>query len=75
VIISDYETMDSIVESDKALSWNGWDVVFDKKTPNGYSHFNGVFKNGEWYIRKTFPITESGWNIPDRMVSRDVQVV
>jgi hypothetical protein len=75
VIISDYSLMHDIVDSNDSLEWNGWDVVFDKKTPNGYSHFNGVFKSGQWFIRKTYRLTESGWDIPDRFVGQNVQVV
>lgn len=75
MIISDYDAMHDIVGSNKSLEWNGWDVVFDKQTPNGYSHFNGVFKNGQWFIRKTYRLTESGWDIPDRFVGQNVQVV
>lgn len=75
MIISDYNLMHDIVDSNDSLGWNGWDVVFDKKTPNGYSHFNGVFKSGQWFIRKTYRLTESGWDIPDRFVGQNVQVV
>lgn len=75
MIISDYDQMESIVKNNPLLSWSGWDVVMDKKTPNGFTHFNGVFKDGSWYIRKTFRLTESGWNMPDKLVIEDVQVV
>lgn len=74
MVISKYDEMDNIVASNAKMHWLGWDVVFDKETPNGYTHFNGVFKNGKWHIRKVFPLTESGWNIPDKFVGRNVQM-
>lgn len=75
MIISDYDTMDNIVMKNNNLSWVGWDVAFDNKNDAGYSHINGVFKNGCWYIRKLFPVEREGWNIPDRLVGKDVQMV
>lgn len=75
MLVSDYDQMDAIVNSDPSLTWVGWDVVQDKQTPNGFTHFNGVFKDGAWYIRKTFRLTESGWNIPEKLVTKNVQVV
>ena len=74
MVISQYETMESIVNN-SPLEWNGWNVVLDKRSDNGYSHFNGVFKDGAWYIRKTFNLTEQGWNIPEKFVGNHVQVV
>lgn len=74
MLVSSYEDMDLIVKSNPKLDWVGWDVVFDKETPNGYTHFNGVFKRDKWHIRKTFKLGESGWNIPDRFVGKNVQV-
>lgn len=75
MIITDLDIMNDIVDKNASLNWNGWDVVFDKETPNGYTHFNGVFKDGKWFIRKTYNLTESGWNIPDRFAGKNVQVV
>lgn len=75
MIISDYDVMESIVSKNSNLSWIGWDVAFDKKSDAGYSHVDGVFKNGCWHIRKVFQIDSNGWNIPDKLVGKDVQVV
>jgi len=75
MIINNYDVMDNIVSKNNKMSWIGWDVAIDTKTDNGYSNVNGVFKNGSWYIRKVFPIKENGWNIPNNLVGKDVQVV
>jgi hypothetical protein len=59
--------MESVVSSNKELAWDGWNVIKDTKNPNAMFKKNGVFKNGEWFKRDTFPITENGWNIPNKI--------
>jgi hypothetical protein len=28
---------------------------------------DGVYKNGEWFKVKVFPLTETGWSIPNNI--------
>ena len=47
------------------LEWDGWDVV--KYTPSHSAQFSvdGCFKNGKWFYKKVFTVTENGWLVPD----------
>ena len=67
-IITSLEQMDKIVLSEKSLRWNGWDVEHTTPNPTAWSKPNGVFVRGRWYVKETFPITESGWEIPGKFV-------
>jgi hypothetical protein len=68
MLVIDEAKMTEIVNNNDKLSWIGWDVALDQKNPNGFHRNDGVFKNGNWYIRKVFPLNENGWNIPDNLV-------
>jgi hypothetical protein len=60
--------METIVESNKSLSWEGWDVVLLKKNPAGYMSPDGVFSNGNWYLKTKFALSEIGWDIPSKFM-------
>lgn len=64
MLVTSLEKMESIVESRNDLSWDGWNVVrhFGKSS---FMNVNSCFKNGRWVNKTVYPITESGWNIPD----------
>ena len=64
MLINNLEKMEAIVSSHKQLEWEGWDVVHYKKSPNSMFSSDGAYKNGNWYKKKSFPITEKGWYIP-----------
>lgn len=68
MLISSLEKMESIVENNKDLSWNGWDVVQLQKSPSAWMKPEGVFRNGNWFIQKLFTLSESGWEIPNKFV-------
>tara|TARA_R110000803_G_scaffold166778_3_gene230098 strand:- start:116 stop:334 length:219 start_codon:yes stop_codon:yes gene_type:complete len=72
MLVTNLEDMENIVRSNKDLSWDGWDVVKYKK--NMLSQFNksGSLRNGQWYSRSSFPLTESGWSIPNSLGGKDV---
>lgn len=74
MFITSLNKMEKIVDSSQDLSWNGWDVV--KHTPSHSAMFSpdGVYRNGKWYKQKIFPITESGWNMPDSIGKRNAQM-
>jgi len=64
MLINNLEKMESIVSSHKQLEWDGWNVVCYKKSPNSMFSADGVYRNGEWHKKKSFPITEKGWYLP-----------
>lgn len=63
MIVTNLEQMENIVSSRKDLSWSGWDVVKHSVNSNAMYSVDGEFKNGKWMKKKTFPLTETGWNI------------
>jgi hypothetical protein len=64
MIIDNLETMENIVENSPELHWEGWDVVKYTETYKGMFSANGAYKDGKWYKKRVFPITENGWEIP-----------
>jgi predicted FMN-binding regulatory protein PaiB len=66
--IKSLEGMESIVENNKSLNWDGWTVVESKKDALGYMKSNGAFINSAWYVQKRYEPTENGWNIPNKLV-------
>lgn len=72
MFITSLSEMEQIVASRSDLGWEGWDVVRYKKNDNAQFDTSGVFRNGQWYKRHVFPITEGGWSIPNNIGNRDV---
>lgn len=66
MIISNLEKMEKIVSSNANLSWVGWDVLDLKRSESGRTAVNGIRVNGLWYLKKVYPVTRSGWDIPNR---------
>lgn len=64
--------METIVENNKSLSWDGWSVLELKKSITAWSKPNAKFINNEWYIANRFDANEDGWNIPTNLVKKNV---
>ena len=66
MLITSYDYAHRIVESNKFLTWNGWDIVEVK--PNAGAQFkeNGALINGVWHYTETFPVPEKGWEVPNK---------
>ena len=71
--INSLEQMETIVENNKSLEWNGWDVVEITKSPTGWMKTNGLFRNGEWHIQKRYDLNSNGWDIPNKFVRNDAK--
>lgn len=65
MLVNNLSKMEDIVRSSNDLEWDGWDVV--KYTPSYNAMFSkdGAYRDGQWYKKKIFPLTESGWNLPN----------
>lgn len=66
--ITSLETMESIVNKNKQLSWDGWTVVEIIPSEKAYSSKFGIYKNKKWQIKKEFVPSNKGWEIPDKYV-------
>ena len=66
--INSLEEAETIVENNKSLSWIGWDIIQLTKSPTAWMKPEGIFKNGNWYLKKQYNLSTSGWEIPDKFV-------
>jgi hypothetical protein len=72
MLVSSLEYMEQIVQKNKDLDWNGWDVVRYKKSSSAMFRPDGVFRNGVWHKKTTFPLTEVGWKVPKNIGTDNV---
>lgn len=66
MLITSYDYAHSIVEKNNSLSWDGWDIVELKQSPAAQYKPNGKMINGVWHYANTFPVTEKGWEVPNK---------
>jgi hypothetical protein len=72
MLINSLTKMERIVDSHPELSWDGWDVIRHKKNPSAQFDSSGSFYKGSWHKKFVFPLTESGWSIPENIGRLDV---
>jgi hypothetical protein len=68
MLITNYEYAEKIVNENKNLSWEGWNIL--EVTPSNNAEFNkeGKIIDGNWAFVKTYQLTESGWEVPKKYV-------
>ena len=66
--VTSLEKMETIVDNNKALSWDGWTVLETRKDPTAWTKTDGVFINGSWQRQNRYEPTEQGWDIPGKFV-------
>ena len=71
--INSLEQMETIVENNESLEWNGWDVRELTKSPTGWMKPNGMFRNGQWFIQKHYTLDSNGWDIPNKFARIDAK--
>jgi hypothetical protein len=69
--ISSLEQMETIVENNVSLDWDGWDVVEYQSSPTAWMKPNGVYRNNGWSLRKFYRLTSAGWDLPNKFVRKD----
>jgi hypothetical protein len=67
MLIKSLEKMQTIVENNKTLAWDGWNVIQLKASPLADMQINAKFIKGKWYETTTFALSENGWNIPNKL--------
>ena len=72
MLVTNLEDMEKIVDSQKDLSWDGWSVIKYKTNPAAQFNKSGAFRDGKWYSKSIFPLTEKGWSVPNSLGARDV---
>ncbi|MFZ9242582.1 MAG: hypothetical protein ACO295_05160 [Sediminibacterium sp.] len=64
--------MEKIVNKNKQLKWDGWNVLHLTENEDGFFRKDGRFFDNKWHVQKTYEY-KHGWEIPDNLV-RDVQI-
>ena len=71
--INSLERMETIVENNEDLHWDGWNVVELRKSPTGWMKPNGVYANNGWNLRKFYNLEYDGWDLPSKFVRNDAK--
>lgn len=66
MIIKDLNQMEKIVSKNKNLNWVGWDIADRRRTEAGRTAINGVRVDGQWYVQTIYPLTNNGWDLPNK---------
>lgn len=64
----DYNTAHKVVDSNRNLFWDGWDIVEWKPNRDALYKKNGMFRNGRWGVAKRFTPGSNGWKVPVKYV-------
>jgi hypothetical protein len=66
--IKSLEQMEKIVSDNNMLSWDGWNVVSLLPNKTAWMRTDGAIVKGKWYSKRVYEITETGWEIPSKLV-------
>jgi len=73
MLIKSLEEMESIVDNNEFLSWDGWTVLEAKKSPTAWMQPNAQLVKHEWHTVNRFDANENGWDIPAKLVKKNVE--
>lgn len=68
MLIKSLKQMEQIVDNNRSLAWDGWDVIKNEPNPTAWRYTNGRFIKGKWYVQKRFAVTSKGWELPNNLV-------
>jgi hypothetical protein len=71
--INSLEQMETIVENNKSLEWDGWNVKEVTPSPTGWTKKSGMFRDGNWYSQKNYVLNFDGWDLPSKFVGNDAK--
>jgi hypothetical protein len=66
--IKSLEQMESIVNKNNSLHWDGWTVVNSQLSDKGRTSKFGAYVKGKWHLQTRFTPSKNGWDIPDKFV-------
>lgn len=66
--INSLEEMEKIVNNNKNLFWEGWNVCAYENEDGFYSK-KGIYKDNKWLIKNSFLFKDNAWTIPDRYIN------
>jgi hypothetical protein len=68
MITVNYEQAHLVVQNNKFLRWDGWDIVDFKADSSAEFDKNGVRFKNRWGFEKRFTPDHEGWKVPKRYV-------
>lgn len=68
MITINYEQAHRVVENNKFLHWDGWDIVDFKLDSAAEYDKRGSRYKGRWGFEKRFTPDRNGWKVPQRYV-------
>jgi hypothetical protein len=68
MITVNYDEAHRIVENNRFLKWDGWDIVDFKASAAAEFDKNGVRRNNRWGFENRFSPDKDGWKVPKRYV-------
>jgi hypothetical protein len=61
----DYDKAHTVVEGNRLLSWDGFDIITWRKDAAGFMDTRGKFRRGTWGIEFRYPLQGDGtWKVP-----------
>lgn len=72
--VLDYDTAHKVVDNNRFLEWDGWDIVTWRKDAAGFTNTRGKFRKGRngggaWGIEFRYPVQADGtWKVPTSYV-------
>lgn len=70
MIIKSLNTMEKIVNKNKNLFWDGWDVVDLKESEIAKTSSIGIRVKDKWYLHRTYKPDRNGWHIPNKYMEK-----
>jgi len=70
--VMDYKQAHQFVERKQRgidVRWDGYNLVFFKPTPFGFTNPKGEFRNGKWGMKSVVSVDSDGtWKVPTKNV-------
>ena len=70
MIIKSLNTMEKIVNKNKNLFWDGWDVVDLKQSEIAKISPIGIRVKDKWYLHRIYKPDRNGWHIPNKYMEK-----
>lgn len=73
-VFVNYSESEAFVDQQRSkgvdVRWDGWDMVFWKANPGGYSNKHGAYRNNRWGVEfRVSPDTRGLWRVPAKYVA------
>jgi hypothetical protein len=68
--INNLEYMESVVNKNDSLKWNGWNILFLEEDPMAYMNKNALFHMEKWYKTTTIENIDGYWKIPRSVIKK-----